>query len=89
MLISCAHHCIFCGIDWTVRYLNPTFWVQLVIAVSSPVFAYYGITPKDLKTWCNLFDFIKQAFSNPYVVGLIIINVANTITDPTTKGLSD
>jgi hypothetical protein len=74
---------------WAIRFCNVSFWIHLFVAVSSPVFAYYGITPKDLKTWKSLWDFLKEAMSNPYIVGLIIINVINTVNDPKTPHLSD
>jgi hypothetical protein len=74
---------------WAVRCCNTTFWIHLCIAVSSPVFAYYGITAKDLKTWKSLWDFLKDAVSNPYIVGLIIVNVINTVNDPKTPHLND
>lgn len=76
-------------INWLVRFKNPIWWGQLFLAVSSPILAYYGLNFKDLNTWNSVFDLLLNAIKNPYIVGLIVINVFNTINDPTTKGLSD
>jgi hypothetical protein len=68
---------------WAARVCHFNFWIHLAVAISSPVFAYYGVTPKDMKTWCTLLDFLKDAISNPYVLSLIIINAINTCNNPT------
>ena len=54
-------------INWKVRFKNPVFYVQLVISIMSPIFAYLGITAKDITTWDSLLDIFKQALSNPYI----------------------
>lgn len=76
-------------INWLVRFKNPIWWGQLFLAVASPILAYYGLNFKDLNTWHSVFDLILSAIKNPYIVGLIVVNVFNTINDPTTKGFSD
>lgn len=76
-------------INWIVRFNNPVWWFQVFLAIFSPLLAYYGLNYNQLTTWDTVFDLLKNALSNPYVLGLIIINVFNTINDPTTKGLSD
>lgn len=76
-------------INWQVRFNNPVWWFQVFLAIFSPLLAYYGLNYNQLTTWDTVFDLLKNALSNPYVLGLIIINVLNTINDPTTKGLSD
>lgn len=76
-------------INWLVRFKNPIWWGQMFLAVASPILAYYGLNFKDLNTWNSVFDLILNAIKNPYIVGLIVVNVFNTINDPTTKGLSD
>lgn len=76
-------------INWNVRFKNPHFIFQLLISVIAPVLAYMGISYEDLTTWDMLFDVISRAFSNPYIVGLMIVNVYIALNDPTTTGLSD
>ena len=76
-------------INWMVRFKNPIWWGQMFLAVASPILAYYGLNFKDLNTWNSVFDLLLNAIKNPYIVGLIVVNVFNTINDPTTKGLSD
>jgi phi LC3 family holin len=76
-------------INWKVRFKNPVFITQLVISVLAPILAYTGLSYADLTTWGALFDVLKQAVSNPYVLGFIIISLYNAVTDPTTKGHKD
>lgn len=77
------------NINWQVRIHNPIWWTQMFLSVSSPILAYYGLNFKDLSSWRTLFNLFLQATKNPYIVGLILINIFNTINDPTTKGFSD
>ena len=44
---------------------------------------------QDLTTWGAVFDTLKGAMLNPYVLGLVVISVFNAVNDPTTKGLGD
>lgn len=76
-------------INWQVRIHNPVWWAQVFLAIASPILAYYGINFKDFTTWESVFNTLLNALKNPYVLGLIAINVINTINDPTTKGFSD
>ena len=76
-------------INWRVRFHNPVFIGQLVLAVFVPILAYMGLTFEDLITWGALFDVLLQAVSNPFVLGLVIVSVYNAIIDPTVAGLSD
>ena len=76
-------------INWRVRFCNPVWWSQIFLAVASPILAYYGLNFRDLTTWGAILELLINALKNPYIVGLIIINVFNTINEPTTKGLSD
>lgn len=77
------------SINWQVRFNNPVWWGQVCIAIISPILAYYGLSFKDLTSWGAVFDVFLAAIKNPYILGLIVVNVFNTINDPTTKGLSD
>ena len=76
-------------INWVVRLKNPIFVVQLLLAIITPVLAYMGITFQDLTSWAKLGEVILNALSNPYILGLIIVNAFNALTDPTTKGISN
>jgi len=76
-------------INWKVRFKNPVFIGQLVLAVFVPILAYLGITPEDLTTWGTVGHVLSEAISNPYVLMLVIVSVYNSITDPTVAGLSD
>ena len=37
----------------------------------------------------SIFSCLKDALCNPYILGVIVINVLNTINDPTTQGIND
>ena len=37
----------------------------------------------------KLFEIIRQAFSNPYIIFIMVISIYNFLIDPTTKGISD
>lgn len=76
-------------INWKIRFKNPLFLAQLVLSVLMPMFAYAGLTVQDLTTWKALGDLLLSAFSNPYVLGLVVISVYNAIVDPTTRGTRD
>lgn len=72
-----------------VRFKNPVFIAQLVLAILTPILAYAGLTAQDLTTWQTLFDLLVGAISNPYVLSLVVVSVWNALNDPTTQGLKD
>ena len=76
-------------INWKVRFKNPVFIAQLVLAILSPILAYAGLTMQDMTTWKALGDLLLGAISNPYVLGLVIVSVWNLVVDPTTKSVWD
>ena len=76
-------------INWKVRFKNPMFIAQLVVAILTPILAYAGLTAQDITTWEALGNLLLGAISNPYVLTLVIVSVYNAIVDPTTKGLGD
>ena len=76
-------------INWKVKFKNPVFYAQVIVAIFTPILAYLGITAKDLTSWTYLGQVLAQAISNPYVLMLVIANLWTTINDPTTAGLSD
>ena len=75
--------------NWKVRFKNPLFIAQMILAVLTPILAYAGLTVKDLTTWKALGDLLIGAFSNPYVLGLVVVSLFNAVTDPTTSGVKD
>lgn len=76
-------------INWKVRVKNTQFWITVLLAVGTPLFAYYGITGADLDTWESVFTLAKNALSNPYVLATIGVSVYNAVVDPTTRGVKD
>ena len=76
-------------INLKVRFKNPVFIAQLVLAVLTPILAYAGLTMQDLTSWQALGNLLLGAISNPYVLGLVIVSVWNALNDPTTPGLVD
>lgn len=76
-------------INWKIRFKNPVFYMQLILAVLTPVLAYMGLTVKDLTTWAAVGNVLLQAVSNPYVLALVLVSVWNAVNDPTTSGISD
>lgn len=76
-------------INWKIRLKNPVFIGQIILAALTPILAYLGLSFTDLTTWGTLWELFVQAYSNPYLLSLVVISVFNTITDPTVKGLGD
>lgn len=72
-----------------VRFRNPVFIVQLILAILTPILAYAGLTLQDLTTWGALGNLLMGALSNPYVLSLIAVSVWNALNDPTTAGITD
>lgn len=72
-----------------VRVKNWSFWVSVVAAILTPILAYFGITAADLTTWQALGQVFLDAIANPYVLGLVVVSLYNTLIDPTTKGIKD
>jgi phi LC3 family holin len=76
-------------INWRVRFVNPEFWKQIVLAVFVPLLAYYGMNWADMTTWVSIWNLFVQAVQNPVVVLSVVVSVYNAIIDPTTKGIGD
>lgn len=72
-----------------VRFKNPVFIAQLILAILTPILAYAGLTFQDLTSWDALGKLLLGAISNPYVLGLIAVSVWNALNDPTTAGVGD
>lgn len=76
-------------INFRVRFRNPVFIAQLVLAILTPILAYAGLTYQDITTWSALGNLLLEAISNPYVLGLVVVSVWNAVNDPTTHGIKD
>jgi len=76
-------------INWKVRFRNPVFIAQIILAIFTPILAYAGLTAQDITTWGTLGQLIVGAISNPYVLGLVIVSLWNALNDPTTPGVYD
>lgn len=76
-------------INWKVRFKNPVFIAQLLLAILTPILAYAGLTVQDMTTWQAIGNLLLGAISNPYVIGLVVISVCNALNDPTTTGITD
>lgn len=76
-------------INWKVRFKNPVFYVQLLLSILTPILAYMGLTLDDLTSWAKVGEVLLNAVQNPYVLGLVAVNVYNSVIDPTTTGISD
>lgn len=72
-----------------VRFRNPVFLAQLVLAILLPILTYAGLTVQDLTSWEILGIILVDAIRNPYVISLIVVSVWNALNDPTTAGLTD
>lgn len=75
--------------NWTVRFKNPVFWIQLILTAFATALAYAGLTAQDMTTWAGVLDIIKGTFSNPYCLFLVASSIWNSVNDPTTSGLGD
>ena len=78
-------------INWKVRFTkdNLTFILRFIGALAIPILAYFGLKFEDITSFDTLLDVIVRSVSNPYVLGLTVINALNMIPDPTTKGIKD
>lgn len=78
-------------INWRVRFNrnNAAFIIRFIGALLVPILVYLGLELTDITSWSKLLEVLLQAISNPYVVGMTVINAINLIPDPTTTGLSD
>lgn len=76
-------------INLKVRFKNPVFIAQLVMAIFLPILTYFGLTAEDMNSWSVLGKTLLDAISNPYVIATVVVSVWNAVNDPTTSGISD
>ena len=79
----------FLGINWKVRFSNPTAIGQIVVSIFLPVLIYLGIDWQSLTTWASVGHALLDVISNPIAVVLIIVNLYTAMIDGTSTGLSD
>ena len=80
------------NINWKVRIKSPQFWIGILGVIASPVLAYYGLSYADMTTWESIGSVLAQFFTNPFLIGTVVMAVLSFIgvlTDPTTKGIKD
>lgn len=75
--------------NWKIRIKNPVWWVQMILAILTPILAYAGLSAQDLTTWNTLGTLILDALRNPYVLSLVAVSVWNACNDPTSSGVTD
>lgn len=78
-------------INWKVRFnkYNLQFIIRFLGALLVPILASMNLEFSDFTSWKALAEALVAFFSNPFLIGLMIVNAVNLIPDPTTKGLSD
>lgn len=76
-------------INWKVRFHNPIFISQLLLAIIMPILAYFGLAWEDMTTWAAVGGLLLDAVKNPVVVVAVIVSVWNAVNDPTTSGVGD
>lgn len=74
-------------VNFKVRFRNPVFIAQFILAILTPILAYAGLTMQDLTSWGALGSILLGAIKNPYVLGLVVVSLWNCLNDPTTPGL--
>lgn len=77
------------NINWSIRFKNPLFIAQIVVAAFMPILISLGLTASDLTTWSSVGNLFSTAYSNPFLLGTIVISVFNVIVDPTTSKITD
>lgn len=75
--------------NFKVRFKNPVFIVQILLAIILPILSYAGLTAQDITTWETLGTLLLGAIKNPYVLSLVAVSIWNALNDPTTSGVKD
>ena len=78
-------------INWKVRFnrKNLTFIFRFIGALLLPVLTYMGLQFQDLASWSAIGNLLLTFVTNPYLIGVTLLNALNIIPDGTTKGLGD
>ena len=76
-------------INMKLRWKNPYFLAQVVLAIFTPIFAYFHTNIESLTSIGDLGTILFQSIQNPYLLTIVATSLFNAIQDPTTKGLKD
>ena len=76
-------------INWKVRFKNPVFIANILLAIILPILAQLGMNWEDMTTWTALGGALLSAVKNPVIVVAVVVSVWNAVNDPTTAGISD
>lgn len=76
-------------INWKVRFKNPVFWRNIVIAIIATILAQMGMEWNQITSWGAFWNLLAQAVQNPVIVVAVLGVIWNAINDPTTAGSSD
>lgn len=79
----------FLGINWKVRFNNPTAIVQMIVSVFLPVLIYLGVDWQSLTTWSSVGHALLDIVKNPIAIVLIIVNFYTAMVDGTSTGPTD
>ena len=79
----------FLGINWTVRFKNPQFWLAIALSILVPPLAYTGTEFNEVTSWGKFFTILGDGFANPYIVLMMLVGIYNAVIDNTTKGQGD
>lgn len=71
------------------RFKNPIFIINLLASIGFTIITYLDINYSDITTYAKLFAVTFDTFKNPYLLGLILVNIWGVIYNPATKGLGD
>ena len=80
------------NINWNLRIKSPAWWLGLIGCILTPILAYMGLVWTDLTTWDMIGQLFANFFSNPYLIGLVVVDLLAFLgvsADPTTTGYSD
>ena len=66
-------------INWKVRFRNPVFWVQIIVAIVLPILAYLGLSWDDMTSWAALGGIFLEAVKNPVILVSVVVGIALTL----------
>lgn len=67
------------------RMKNPWFWFGLVGVILTAM----GVSPEMFTNWGLVWQAVKDLFSNPFMLGSVVMAVVGVFVDPSTKGITD
>lgn len=67
------------------KFKNPTLYFNLIITIILTILNYFNLSVEDVTTFPKLFNIIIETLKNPYLIGVILWNIYNTIYNPEDK----